>query len=108
MKIGVPKEIHEGERRVATTPEVAERLKKLGFSACLEAGAGLAANYLDDAYREAGVEIVDDAKTLWAQSDIVMKVRARRPIPSCVWTKLSYSGTAARSSVLFGRRKMKT
>ena len=81
MKIGVPKEIHEGERRVATTPEVAERLKKLGFSVCLEAGAGLAANYLDDAYREAGVEIVDDAKTLWAQSDIVMKVRAPETHP---------------------------
>ena len=85
MKIGVPKEIHEGERRVATTPEVAERLKKLGFSVCIEAGAGQSANYLDDAYREAGVEIVGDAKTLWAESDIVMKVRAPETHPElCV------------------------
>lgn len=85
MKIGVPKEIHEGERRVATTPEVAERLQKLGFSVAIESGAGQAASFLDDAYREAGVEIVDDAKTIWAESDIVMKVRAPETHPElCV------------------------
>ncbi len=75
MKIGIPKEIHSGEKRVATTPAVAEQLQKLGFSVCLESGAGNGANFSDDAYREAGVEIVADAKTLWSSSDLVMKVR---------------------------------
>ena len=75
MKIGVPKEIHPGEKRVATTPEVAEKLIKLGFAVSVESGAGDHANFSDDAYREAGVEIVPDAKTLWTQSDIVFKVR---------------------------------
>ncbi|MFA6053579.1 MAG: Re/Si-specific NAD(P)(+) transhydrogenase subunit alpha [Methylobacter sp.] len=76
MKIGVPKEIHEGEKRVATTPEAAEQIIKLGFSVLLESGAGLGANISDDAYKEVGVEIVKNAKTLWKNSDIVMKVRA--------------------------------
>ena len=49
MKIGIPKEIHEGEKRVATTPEAAERIQKLGYSVCIEAGAGEAANFSDDA-----------------------------------------------------------
>jgi NAD(P) transhydrogenase subunit alpha len=76
MKIGIPKEIQAGEKRVATTPEVAERLRKLGFDILIETGAGVAANIADDQYREAGVEVVADAKALWAASDIVLKVRA--------------------------------
>jgi NAD(P) transhydrogenase subunit alpha len=76
MKIGVPKEIHQGEKRVALTPETAEQIMKLGFSVCIEKGSGQGANISDEAYKEAGVEIVDDAKTLWKNSDIVMKVRA--------------------------------
>lgn len=76
MRIGVPKEIHDGEKRVATTPEAAEKIIKLGFEVCVETGAGDAANIPDDAYREVGVSIADSAKTLWQESDIVMKVRA--------------------------------
>jgi len=75
MKIGVPKEIHSGEKRVATTPEVAEQLQKLGFLVAVETGAGKAANFADDAYREAGAEIIEDTKTLWESSDIIFKVR---------------------------------
>ncbi len=81
MKIGIPKEIHEGEKRVATTPEAAEQLIKLGFTVCIESGAGLAADISDEAYKEAGVEIVKNAKTLWKKSDIVMKVRAPEQHP---------------------------
>lgn len=76
MKIGVPKEIHEGEKRVATTPEVAEKLRKLGYEVAIEKGAGETANFSDETYLEAGVEIVENAKKLWATSDIVVKVRA--------------------------------
>ncbi|QBQ53889.1 Re/Si-specific NAD(P)(+) transhydrogenase subunit alpha [Nitrosococcus wardiae] len=75
MRIGIPKEIHTGEKRVATTPDAAERLQKLGFSVALETGAGLNANFSDAAYREAGVEIVEDTQYLWSNSDIILKVR---------------------------------
>jgi proton-translocating NAD(P)+ transhydrogenase subunit alpha len=80
MKIGIPKEVHEGEKRVATTPEASERIQKLGYSVCIEAGAGEAANFSDDAYREVGVEVVDDLKSVWA-SDIIIKVRAPETHP---------------------------
>ncbi len=83
MKIGVPKEVHAGERRVAVTPQVAEQLRKLGFTVAVEAGAGAEANFTDDAYREAGVEIIQDARRLWAESDIVLKVRPPQTHPFC-------------------------
>jgi NAD(P) transhydrogenase subunit alpha len=81
VKIGVPREIHPHEKRVATTPQVAEQLQKLGFSVAVEAGAGEHASFGDDAYRDAGVEIVDDTRALWEQSDIVLKVRAPEEHP---------------------------
>lgn len=77
MKIGIPKEIHDGERRVATTPEVAGQLiKKLGFEVAIQSGAGAAANFADSAYAEAGVTVVKNAKAIWDDSDIILKVRA--------------------------------
>jgi len=76
MKIGIPKEIHPGEERVATTPEVAAQLQKLGFTVAVESGAGATANFADSAYAEVGVEVVTDTRALWAESDIIMKVRA--------------------------------
>ncbi len=81
MKIGIPKEVHEGEKRVAATPETVERIQKLGFSVAIEAGAGAGANFSDDAFKEAGAEIVEDTKALWAASYIIMKVRAPEPHP---------------------------
>ncbi len=76
QRIGVPREIFTGEKRVATMPEVVQKLIKLGFSVSIEAGAGEAANVSDDAYRAAGASIVQGAVALWAESDIVFKVRA--------------------------------
>src|SRR4249920_281522 len=73
--IGVPRETFAGEKRVATVPEVVEKLIKLGFAVKVESGAGDAANFSDDTYRAAGAEIVADAPGLWAKSDIVLKVR---------------------------------
>ncbi|MDD5276847.1 MAG: Re/Si-specific NAD(P)(+) transhydrogenase subunit alpha [Methylovulum sp.] len=75
MKIGIPKEIYPGEKRVATTPDAAKEIIKLGFSVCVESGAGAQANISDDAYRSAGVEVVADPKALWQQADIILKVR---------------------------------
>jgi H+-translocating NAD(P) transhydrogenase subunit alpha len=76
MKIGVPKEIHPGEKRVATTPEAAEQIIKLGYEISVESGAGLGADISDEAYKKVGVKIIKDAKAIWEQSDVVMKVRA--------------------------------
>lgn len=75
MKIGVPNEIHDNECRVAMTPDTAKRLQKLGFETAIEAGAGVSAKFTDDAYLEAGVEIISDTTELWANSDIILKVR---------------------------------
>ena len=76
MKIGVPRESHPGERRVATTPEVASQLMKLGYSVVVQSGAGAEASFADDAYRGAGCEIVASSAEVYDQSDIVLKVRA--------------------------------
>jgi NAD(P) transhydrogenase subunit alpha len=75
MKIGVPREIYAGEKRVATTPDVAAQLINLGFTVALESGAGAAANYSDAAYEAAGCTISATADEIWAEADIVLKVR---------------------------------
>ena len=74
LTIGIPRETAAGEKRVATVPEVVEKLIKLGFKVAVESGAGDAANCSDDAYRTAGAEIIVGAPKLWAASDIVFKV----------------------------------
>jgi NAD(P) transhydrogenase subunit alpha len=61
--------------RVATSPDVAAQLQKLGFTVAVEAGAGRNASFEDAAYRAAGVTIVDDAATVWSSCDVVLKVR---------------------------------
>lgn len=75
MKIGVPKEVHLGEKRVATTPDVAEQIIKMGFQVNIESGAGLAANFSDEAYTKVGCKISKKANTLWNNADIVIKIR---------------------------------
>ena len=76
VTIGVPKEIFANEKRVATVPDVVEKLIKLGFSVLVESGAGDAANFSDDSYTAAGAKIAPSTKDLWAGSDMVFKVRA--------------------------------
>ena len=75
MLIGVPLETLPGEKRVATVPEVVEKLIKLGFQVAVQSGAGNAANFADDTYRAVGAQVVGSAAELWAKSDIVFKVR---------------------------------
>lgn len=73
--IGVPRETFQGEKRVATVPEVVEKLIKLGFRVTVESGAGDAANFGDDAYRAAGADVVGTAAELWTRSEVIFKVR---------------------------------
>ncbi|WP_136068748.1 Re/Si-specific NAD(P)(+) transhydrogenase subunit alpha [Modicisalibacter radicis] len=75
MKIGAPKERATGEARVALTPESAQHIHKLGHECLVESGAGAAAGFSDDAYREAGVSVVDGAEALWREAEVVIKVR---------------------------------
>ena len=73
MKLGIPKERVDGERRVATTPEIAKKLVAGGLTVMLERGAGAAAHYTDAAYEEVGVQLTDAAGALGC--DIVVQVR---------------------------------
>ncbi len=75
-KIGIPKEILVGECRVAATPDTAKLLQKYGFEVLIETGAGSAANFCDDAYQQANCRIIADPETLWAEADLILKVRA--------------------------------
>jgi len=77
--IGVPRETAAGEKRVATVPEVVEKLIKLGFEVVVESGAGEASNFSDETYRAAGARIASNAEALWAEAGIVFKVRAPSP-----------------------------
>jgi len=76
IKIGIPKEIHAGEARVAATPDTARKLQKLGFEVLIETGAGANADFSDDSYRQADCRIVAGANALWSEADIILKVRA--------------------------------
>lgn len=73
--IGTPKELAKGEARVAMTPESAIQLQKLGYRCAIQSGAGKLAGFSDDAYKEAGVEIIKTAKGLWEKADIIAKVQ---------------------------------
>ena len=79
LTIGVPRETYAGEKRVATVPDVVQKLVKLGFAVKVESGAGDAANLADDTYVAAGATIAPDAAALYAASDIVFKVRPPTP-----------------------------
>ncbi len=75
MKIGTPKEMFEGEARVAMTPDSAAQLQKLGHECVIETGAGMLAGFSDADYKAAGVEVVKTAAALWKAADVVAKVR---------------------------------
>lgn len=74
MKIGIPKEVRPGERRVAATPDTVSRLLKLGFEVQVERGAGAGASFADAEYVALGASVTN-AQALWDTSDIVLKVQ---------------------------------
>jgi NAD(P) transhydrogenase subunit alpha len=73
VRIGVPKEVLEGERRVGLVPETVARLLKEGFEVVVESGAGRDYN-LDANYEEAGARVVGGASEVYGESDLVVKV----------------------------------
>ncbi len=81
MRIGVPKEVRAGERRVALSSDSAAQLIKLGYEVSMEAGAGESSSFLDTAYEAVGVKIVPATADLWSGADIIFKVRAPEQHP---------------------------
>lgn len=79
MKIGVPKETVVNERRVALTPEIGGRLVKAGLALLVERGAGEAASFGDQTYRDAGATAGASAADVFGQSDVVLKVQPPTP-----------------------------
>jgi NAD(P) transhydrogenase subunit alpha len=73
VKIGVPREIAEGEERVGLVPETVGRLVKEGFEVLVETGAGRDYN-LDENYEEAGATVAEDAGKVYGEADLVVKV----------------------------------
>jgi len=79
MKIGIPRALQDGERRVAIIPESCGRLAKLGLETIVERGAGVAAAFPDAEYVAAGARIVDDAALLFDQADAIVLIQPPTP-----------------------------
>jgi alanine dehydrogenase len=78
MTVGVPRELKEGEHRVAVTPDGVHELVTHGVPVLVEAGAGLDSHLADEEYRRAGAEIVPAAAAVWERADMVVKVKEPR------------------------------
>lgn len=76
MKVGIPKEVEEDEKRVGATPKTVKRLIKQGFDVYVETNAGLAANYSDEEYENSGATILSTAQEIYSSTDIILKVQA--------------------------------
>jgi alanine dehydrogenase len=75
MRIGVPKEIKQNENRVALTPSGAELLTSSGHSVLVETNAGVGSGFKNEDYIAAGAKMAPDAKTVYAESEMIMKVK---------------------------------
>ncbi len=75
MRIGIPKEIKPLEGRVGLVPEACGELTRAGHPVLIETGAGLQSGFADEDYRRVGAELVDDAARLYAEADLVIKVK---------------------------------
>lgn len=75
MIVGVPKETHEDERRVALIPDVIPGLVKLGLEVIVETGAGIPSGFGDKAYTDKGAEIASSRQDVFAKADIITQVR---------------------------------
>src|SRR5215218_4888391 len=75
VKVGIVREVAEGERRVGLVPETVGRLVKDGFEVVVESGAGRDYN-LDENYEDAGATVVDGDEDVYGEADIVVKVQS--------------------------------
>ena len=75
VRVAVPREVATGETRVASIPEVTQRLAKRGLEVVVEAGAGTAARYPDEAFRTAGARVETDRRAVFANGGVVLKIQ---------------------------------
>jgi len=75
MKIGIPKELKTNENRISLTPGGAEALVANGHSVLIETGAGAGSGFSDEQYLLAGARIEAAAATIWAEADMIVKVK---------------------------------
>jgi alanine dehydrogenase len=75
MKIGIPKEIKTNEYRIALVPAGAEALAAVGHTVFVETGAGVGSGFSDAQYLAAGAQIAKDADAVWANADMIVKVK---------------------------------
>ena len=87
MKIGIPKEIYPGEKRVAGSPKLVQKLIKLGYDVMVETGAGDAAHVSNQQWTDAGATIIDTSVKLWQTSDIIAKVRQPNSMEATLLTE---------------------
>jgi alanine dehydrogenase len=79
MKVGVPKEIKLAENRVALRPAGAEALAHDGHEVVIERSAGTGSGFSDEDYVRAGARIEDDASKVWADCELILKVKEPQP-----------------------------
>ena len=81
LTIGIPKEVLAGERRVAATPETAARFVQEGARVLVQSGAGAGAFFHDEDYTAVGAQITDDVRRIFAEADVILKVKEPRLNP---------------------------
>jgi NAD(P) transhydrogenase subunit alpha len=74
LNIAVPIDTNTGETRIPVSPVTAKKLTELGFQVTIEGGAGIASQFSDDDYRQAGATIEPDVATLYEQADLILKI----------------------------------
>lgn len=79
MRVGVPKEIKNHEYRVGLTPASVAELVRAGHSVIVQTGAGMGIDFEDSDYQDVGARIVPDAATVFAESDMIVKVKEPQP-----------------------------
>lgn len=80
MLVGVPKEIKSHENRVGLVPSSVREIIRAGSEVLVEKGAGLGIGISDDDYRNAGAEVVDTADDVFANAELIVKVKEPQPI----------------------------
>ena len=79
MRIGIPQEIKNHEYRVGMTPQAVSEAVREGHEVLVQAGAGLGIGCDDDSYRAAGASVVPDAAAVFAQAEMIVKVKEPQP-----------------------------
>jgi alanine dehydrogenase len=109
MIIGIPREIRELEGRVGLIPAAAGQLVNEGHTVLVEQGAGVLSGYADDAYRDAGVTLMETAADIYAQAQMIVKVKEPQPVEVAMLRKdqilFSYLHLAAEPALMRGLQK---